>query len=242
MAIKTGNEKLDNLFKEDPNVEKDLQSYIESQEAGLRSKRDELLGKLNAANSIIDKVQELGGMEQIEQRIKTPPKDTGNDEQVNQLRKQVEQMRNSAIQERISSKLSSAILKEGGVAMLLEPVLKSRVRGSVDDSGLINVEVLDKSGNIMFVNGEKASVEHLVKEFKSDNTFSGAFIGNKSSGTGSNNAGGTDTPPPPTDNPYKRDKDGNINIKKASELYKRDPDTARRLAKEAGFSLYERGV
>jgi len=103
---------------------------------------------------------------------------------VNALMGKNEKLNSSLNSYVIEKQLTDAISKQDGNPLFLTPHMKNRVELEENENGF-EVVVKDAQGGNMFnQDGGKATVEDLVKEFKSNEMFLAAFKGNGASGTG----------------------------------------------------------
>lgn len=132
----------------------------------------------------------------------------------------------------LKTHIKDVLTKHNGIPEFLEHHLLSKVK-IVEDNGVQNVVVVDKSGNVVKQdNGAPASVETLVETYKKDPTFALAFKSNKVSGsgvtTGVFNEGASDQ-----DNPWLP---GQFNRTKQNLMLKSNPQLAEKLRKQAQAS------
>ena len=82
--------------------------------------------------------------------------------------------------------LTTAVAQEKGNPDLLMPMLQSKVKAAIDDSGQMGVYVMDAAGDRRYsgVTGKEMTIQELVSEIKSDNKFAAAFQSEAPSGSG----------------------------------------------------------
>ena len=205
----------------------------------LLSKRDELLDKNNEHKQFADSVSSLGGLDTIRELVETSHKQAEESNDVDKLKSHYAELlkaeqdksnrlSSSYISEKTSSALTKAITDKGGNAKLLEPILRSRIQGEIQD-GTVKIKVLDGTNSPMLVEGRDATIEDLVNEFSQNQDYKPAFDAIAKSGSGAKAGHGkaaeTFT--------VKVGEAGNL--EKMSELYKKSPQRARELMREAGF-------
>ena len=177
-------------------------------EAGLVSKRDELLGKvtgyrdqLTAFDGIdpveyrtaMEKLKEFdekdlmnkGEFDTLRQRLidDYEGKIDGKDGQITKLVSQLEGML-------LDSQAAQAINDAGGNAKLLMPLIKAR-SAVVDNEGSMVVQIMGEDGKeAKDAKGDPLSFAGLLETMKADNAFSGAFNSSGLSGGGAPPSGG----------------------------------------------------
>lgn len=142
------------------------------------------------------------------------------DQALNQYKKKLEEMT-------IRSHVKDSLIKNNGIPELLERHLMDRT-SIVEENGVQKIVVKDKQGNLLTVNGQPATVDDLVNEFKSDAIYSRAFNSNKTSGAGLTNATGIEGDINDAENPWVT-----INLQKQSEIYLKDKTLAEKLKQRA---------
>lgn len=181
--------------------------------AGLLAKRDELLSKQVTLKAELDKFKALGVepdalptiLEEYN-KLKTTKKDDKPTEPVidPKLVAQLEHFKTelsardqklNALQSKfISSALDSVVMgeiaKADGIPLLLKPLISSRIKTELDESAQLKITVLNDDGTPMFKNGKEASVEDLINQLKANEDFSGAFRVKQVSGSGTRQSGG----------------------------------------------------
>lgn len=199
--FETKQELIDFLKSED----EEASEIAETIKEPLVKKRDDLLSELKDAKA---KVSEFNQLDVDGLRSKAEEADTvkkqldelkrkssEGDDKYDELRKSLEQ---EVAKERekldrfvtryketkVDNLISDAVSKHKGMTDLLKPVLRNRIKEHVTDDGNIEVEILSKEGKPYFINGEEATVEDLVKEFKQDDVYSRCFEGSGASGSG----------------------------------------------------------
>ena len=179
-----------------------IEELVAAEVTGLKAKNSELLGKTQDLKSKYETVKDVD-VEKYQEMIakenkaeedllfeknefeKIREKDRNEfDHRVSALQNKNEKLSNSLNTFVIEKELNSAISEQDGNPLFLMPHMKNRVELEENENGF-EVVVKDALGNNMFnQDGGKASVEDLVKEFKGNNMFLGAFKGSGSSGTG----------------------------------------------------------
>lgn len=221
-----------------------IQEMIEKEVAGLKAKNQELLGKQQDLKSKyesvkdvdVEKYRELTQKEQqAEEELlmkknefeKLRERDREEYEaKINALQSKNEKLNSSLNNYVIEKQLSEAISKHDGNPLFLAPHMQNRVELAETDGGF-EIVVKDASGGNMFnQEGGKATVEDLVKEFKNNEMFMGAFKGNGASGTGTQTSPKTSTSG--MENPF-RTKD----IDAQTKLYKENRELYNQMKAEA---------
>lgn len=186
----------------------DGQEVTNTIKAPLIAKRDELLGEVKTLRSRFegvdpDEVQDLRSQAQkaadLKAQLERLQAEAGKpDEKVEAVKSELqsELARQREEHQRVvqafqdqqaSTRIRDAITRNNGIPELLEHVMKSRTRVNVKDDGGIDLEVLTANGKPMFVNGEEATLEHLVQEMANDERYGRAF--NKAAPGGSGSRG-----------------------------------------------------
>lgn len=194
------------------NIE-EVKKFLEEEDEGkalldeykkpLIQKRDELLGEMS---TLKEKVKSVGNVDEL--RSKAEERDTfekqleeyknkasQGDEKYDQLKQSFEQkleeerkaaqtIKEQFKNSKLDSLVTSAISKHKGVPELLKPVVQSRIKAEFNETGDVDVTVLDKNGKPYYKDGEEATVENIVEELKSDELYRRAFDGTGSSGSG----------------------------------------------------------
>lgn len=209
-----------------------LNPIIDEAKQPLLSKRDELLSKLTGLQGRYKSLEEFGDPDAIaaqlsELRNKKPTEDNkGNIEELERhLRSEIAsrdtaltQYKEKIASESVNAQLQGEIAKAKGVSELLTPVLKSRVRSSLGDDGNVKVEVLTKTGEVLYKDGNPATIADLINDVKADAVYGRAFEATGASGSGTrpsdaNTGGGVILDP----------KDPAYSLAKAMAYYKRHP-------------------
>lgn len=219
-------------------------AWVEQREAGLRSKRDELLGTTKALQS---KLKTYEGFDPEEyQALKTAAqaaaekkeKEKGNFEAILSKRQEQFTLELQAREQKYSnlaSKLQkthferetiTALNAQGGVPKLLMPVIERRTKTEIDDEGAVHVHVLDEDGFVV----EGKTVADLVADLKADTDYGNAFRSGAASGGG---AAGAAKAQPGVENPWDRAA-GTWNMSKQGILERTDPVLAAKLKAAAG--------
>lgn len=181
-------------------------AIAESIKAPLIAKRDELLGEVKTLRSKYEGIdpEEVSSLktratqaetlkeqlEQLKSRANQP------DERVEEVKSQLQaelarqQEAHQSIMRRyqeatVSSQIRDAITRHEGIPELLEGVIRNRVRVTPQDNGDVTLETLSREGKPLFVNGEEATLDHLVKELAADERYGRAFNTSSPSGSGS---------------------------------------------------------
>jgi len=178
----------------------------------LISKRDELLSENSSIKQKyatfkdinIEELQtKASRVDTLAQEIETLKKqnnDGSNDEKLEQLKKSMQielDSKDSKFNEfvskyqssQVNGKIAAAISKQKGVVDLLSPAIKNRITSTVNDDGEVEVTIMTNDGKPYFINGEKASLDDLVNEYKSHDLYSRCFDGTGASGSGTRTGG-----------------------------------------------------
>lgn len=210
-----------------------LEAFVAEQKRPLEVKRDELLGKLNKVKDAERAAQEAAELERVE-KLKT-----SND--IESIRKQYQELLDaqtrktteltqSLVNRELQASLQSAINGADGIAELLEPHLKSRVKAEMIE-GVTKLTVLNADGTPKIgANGQPASVADLVGEFKSNTLFAGAFRAQVQTGAGAKASEKATA----AKNPWSK---GSRNLTEQARLAAENPNLAKKLAAEAGITL-----
>lgn len=207
-----------------------LVNVIEKEKQPLVSKRDELLGELtefkSKYKSLVEEVETL--------KAKQPEtKKTDNTEElpiVVELRKmlsvrenEINTIKDKLINDKVESLITKSIADNKGIPELLLPAVQRRVKAIKSDDGDVKLEVFDSFGKPMFKDGQPASLNDLMAEFKdAGSVYHRAFEGHGSSGSGarqnqSKSSNGVELDP---------SKPG-YSVTKAMEFYKNNPSFKR---------------
>lgn len=185
-------------------------TIAESIKAPLIAKRDELLGEVKTLRSRYEgidpeevttlktRAQEAETLKEQLEQLKS--QSTQPNERVEEVKSQLQaelarqQAAHEAIMRRyqeatVSSQIRDAINRHNGIPELLEGVIRQRVRVTPQENGDVTLETLSREGKPLFVNGEEATLDHLVKELSADERYGRAF--NTSTPTGSGSRGNT---------------------------------------------------
>lgn len=86
----------------------------------------------------------------------------------------------------VTNALTTAVAEAKGNADLLMPMLQSKVKAVVDDSGEMGVYVIDAAGDQRFsgVSGKEMTIPELLSEIKADSRYAGAFESEAPAGGG----------------------------------------------------------
>jgi alanyl-tRNA synthetase len=231
---------------EKPEVMTALTALIEAKTKPLVSKRDELLASLSERNEVI---KSFGGVEAIKalkdqadsarKAADDASAKSGDVEaikrtygdQMAKLSKELDDMKEAAKSEKVSSTITKAIREAQGVPEFLEPHVKSRVRSDLVD-GVVKLTVIGLNGAPMLTaDGKDATVKDLLAEFKNNAVFARAFDAPSSSGSGSKanaSAGGGQA------NPWNP---ATFNFSEQNRIARSDPTLATTMAAQYGKKL-----
>ena len=235
---------------ENPDVQSKIQSRIDSSVSALTAKNQELLTEVKTIKSSLS---ELGGLDAIkalvsesasqkaarEQAELEQARANGNVKdietryatQLQEKDQELSGLKTSIVEKEVKNVLTSAIVGAKG-SDLLEPFMRSRVKGQFGTSG-IEIEVLNDDGTPMLTSkGTKATVADLVEEFKGKEKYQTLFSGSGKSGSGSDHSVNVDD----TKNPFDK-KSPDFNLTEAMKFYKENPDKARKMAAKVGFKI-----
>jgi len=234
------------IFAKD-DVQAILATLIEAGRTPLVQKRDELLGELTTAKATLSKVNALGGLDALtsaqtaradavaaQQAALVASGDVEAvkrqySEQLSAKDSELQTLRQSMIDEKVSSKLNKEIRDADGVPELLEPHIKGRIRSELVD-GKVRITVLSTTGAPMLnTDGKDAGLGDLIAELKASAIFKRAFNAPAISGSGTRQSGVAGQSNPW--NPATR------NITQQMSLYRTDPASAKRQAAEHGVNL-----
>lgn len=233
---------------DDEEVKAALLAKTEEVVKGLKSKNDELLGKIANHKDDVDELARLKKQEEERSsskaekdrqealdrgefdRIRKQDTDAHTeqvdlkDKRINKLEEQVQTMV-------VTDKVINAITAEGGNPLFLNHIVKQSVKAVLNDNGVYEVHVLDPiTGNRkLTADGSFMTVEGHVKELKADSRYSAAFAGTKASGSGGQNANADASTSGP--NPWAKD---SVNLTEQTKLFKENPEKARALKEAAG--------
>lgn len=224
-----------------------IASAIEQAKAPLVAKRDELLGTLTETRGRMKQYDDLGGLQALtelqasqaaaEAARQAALAQSGDVEAIkthysNQLStkdKELNDLRASVMNEKVSNKLNAAIREAKGVPELLQPHLTGRVRSELVD-GQVKITVLTASGvPALNADGKEASISDLLAEFKGNAIFGRAFEAPVANGSGSKASGAQSA-----NNPFAP---ASKNITEQMKMYKQDKALAVRMAAEHGIHL-----
>lgn len=251
MTIKTGNEELDKLL-ENEEVFNALQTYIEGETSGLRSNKDRAVTDLHNLKKTFD---DYGGVDAAKEILANHEKDLAEarrkaleearnsgdvkavedtyKKQVEAAQKHAASLEQMLVNEKIETEVTKAVTDAGGSMKILGKLIRDRVNGSVVD-GKIVLEVLDDNGEpYILENSNRATVADVVKDFKEDEDFGGAFKVETSSGSNlrQGNGGATNN----GNNPFKADEKGNRDWNIIHETAQNNPEQYKVWAEEAGL-------
>lgn len=203
----------------------------------LLNKRDDLLsevktlkGKLSTFDSVdIDGLKEKASKaDELESKLKGLSK---SDEKYDELKRSLEEQLtlerqkhekfvNQYTEQAVDSRITQAISRNSGIPELLKPIVKSRVKPVLSESGDVSMEVLSQDGKPYFVNGKEATVDDIVNELKNDEIYARAFNGSGASGTGTRKSNAT------SGGVVLDPDDPNYSLTKAMEYKKNNPQAA----------------
>jgi len=217
---------------------------------GVNTKNSELLGKLKASKAIVDSLPEDFSVDKWNEMIKTLSDvdiaKLKGDEALDALRKQLGEQHGKdlkAVQDEnaslksaletalIDNAATTAITEANGNAPLLLPHVKSHIQVQQGDDGVFSAIVIDPATKTerysLTKPGEKMDISELIGEFKTKDTFAGAFSsGNRGGGTPPNGGRADGTP-----NPFVKGPD--FSLTEQGKLMNTDPALAKRLQSEA---------
>lgn len=219
-----------------------LEDYIQKEKEPVINKNQELLDELKQYKSEVSKYKEFGDPDTLAEIVENHKKakteaEKAQEEKMKEegkfheleehLRNQIQekdetlrQFQNRVAQEQAMSSLRQTIQKHEGIPELLEPAAKERIRAEYDGDG-VSISVLDKDGNTMFKDGKEATLDDLIAEFRSNDTYHRAFNGTGNSGTGTRPSNGPKKQP--TDVVLDPKAPG-YSLAKAMEYYKQNPE------------------
>lgn len=195
-GLKSTVEKLRKSEKDLTSSTKALQASLEAEQAKFAGidpdQARELLGKVDEIKNWKGEEKVRAAVEaaetkhkQILDQINKQHKDKTDElaEEINDMSKQLQ----DAI---VTTRVTTAIVAEGGNVDLLLPHVKGQVNMVKDAAGKFKPEVVNSEGiaRIGDTSGNPMTVEQLVQEMKSKNIFAAAFSGVNSSGTGNRGA------------------------------------------------------
>jgi len=194
------------VVAETPEEEAALKGLVDAEVSGLKSKRDELLGKLKAldAHKDIDPAEYKTLKEQAAKAEEDRAMKAGEFENLKKQLIEAHAKEKKALEDKIATLSKSleenvliatatqAIAAEKGSTFLLMPHVKSRTK--LDESG--NPVVVDESGNVRIgSDGKPLGIAALIAEMKADvQTFGRAFEASGANGSGTPPNNGTGTP------------------------------------------------
>ena len=190
------------LNLDDPRIQSVIDDAVREQTEGLKRKRDELLGegrKLKDANRTTDDVdvEEYERLKaEAQQREEDEAKKRGEFEKLIQqkqekhgremetVKTEAQRWRDRYVRHRMENEAIRAIAAHKGAPELLLPHISQRVR-TIEEDGDVSFEILGRNGEPMLGdNGERASFDDLVKEFRMHDVFGRAFEPSTAPGTG----------------------------------------------------------
>ena len=234
-----------NVLK-DTGVQERLTKYAEAQKTPVLNKNKEVLGQLADFKK---QVADLGGFDALKtlaeqaaearQKAAEAAAKSGDVETVRKaaqaeidgLKGKLTAMEQRELSAKTSSTISKAIREADGVAELLEPHVRARVKSSIDSDGKVSITVLNADGFEMLNGVSPATVKDLIAELKGNATFQPAF---KAAGTGGSGAKGGAADTSGMVNPFLP---ATRNFTKQNELARTNPALAKSLAAAAGITL-----
>lgn len=184
-------------------------ALVEGHEAttALRQTKDSILSQNHALKDKLKSFEGLGDVDTLNAALELyraeqeKNKKTGDDKtnaELAHLRQQLEKEQNARKQREdalvrsfIDKEIVAGIASEKGVPELLTHIVSGRIRGSLQEDGSINVEVLGSDGQLSFKNGKPASINDLVQEIKANPVYGRAFDADDTQGAGSRPSKGT---------------------------------------------------
>jgi hypothetical protein len=256
IKITTGNTETDKVLQS-ADVQTAIQTALDSQTDGLKTKRDELFTEMGKQKSTLSELTALGGLDkfkELQSQLSEADKQAQEDKlkqaqasgdvekineahstQITELTKTIDGLKSSMVQKELNTIISAEILSQNGIPELLTPLIGGRVRGMYSESGAINYEVKNVDGSPMLTaEGRDATIEHLVNSLRTTDHFSSAFRGTGSSGMNSTQS---DDVGNASENPFSAYGKETFDLTKAMVFMKTNPEKGRKLAKEAGFPV-----
>lgn len=224
-----------------------IAAAIEAAKSPLVQNRDKVLGDLAAQKARLKQYDDLGGLETLTaaQQARAEAAEAARiaaetstnaetvkkhySEQLSAKDQELNALRTSILDEKVSNKLNSAIREAKGVPELLEPHLRNRIKAELV-GGKVQITVLNAAGAPMLNdNGKEATMADLMAEFKGNAIYGRAFEAPQASGSGGRASESTTTA-----NPFAK---ATHNVTEQSRLYRQDKALAIRLAAEAGITI-----
>lgn len=173
-------------------------TLAEEIKAPLLNKRDDLLGQLTAAK------EELGTFKSTEETRQSELAEATRDKEAQRLKDgkdfdaykafheeevakrdtELGKFKNRYANNEAERLVSVAAAANSKTPAPLKLLLKERVRSTVDESGNVNLTVVDGKGETMYFEGQPANIDHLVQSLKADEQYSPFFAGSGLSGSG----------------------------------------------------------
>lgn len=225
---------------------------------GLRRKNRELLDKERKVKQRLDALMESLGVsspeeaEALREKMERSGQGGGDAEKVreeyeaklaqmrDQAKRETDQAREEADRERaaarnyfLDSEITRAIIAAQGTPELLGHVVRAHLDVERDDDGRFRLRVLGPDGQPRIKNssGDPFGLDDLVEELKADPKYGRAFDAPNRTGGGAPHNSRTASVGV---NPFKKE---SRNLTEQMRLMREQPETARRLAQEAGVSL-----
>ena len=204
--------KLQELLQ-DEELKAEYDAAIEEAKRPLLENADKILRQKASATTSVDRINELGGVDKFQllldaertakdnqaKAVQQAAIDKGDVESLTAQWKErldakddiISTLQNRSINDKILTDIAKSVSSHNGNYDLLNPLIQNRVKGKMTDVGVV-LEVKNADGSPMLdKDGNPASISHLVKELKADDTYGGAFAASGMSGTGSVQSGTT---------------------------------------------------
>lgn len=223
---------------EKPEVAAVLTTLITAAKAPLITNRDDVLGQLATVKTKLKTFEDAAAKAQADAdaaKLAAAEKD-GTVETVkthftgllSAKEKELNDLRMSILNEKVTNKLITAIREGDAVPELLEPHLRGRIKADMVE-GKLKVSILTANGMPMVVDGKDASLKDLLAEFKANPTFQPAFKAPAAGGSGSRETQGLSG-----SNPWAK---ATFNVTEQMKLYRTDKAAAIRMAAQHGVTL-----
>lgn len=216
-----------------------IAAAIETAKAPLVTKRDELLASLMEKGNKLKSFEDAATQAEAARKqaeLLAAEKD-GSVESVkthfsgllSAKEQELNDLRASILNEKVSNKLNAAIREVKGVPELLEPHLRGRIKADLVE-GKVKISVLTANGMPMLnTDGKDATLVDLLNEFKGNAIFGRAFEAPAAGGTGGRPSGQQTA-----NNPWAP---ATKNVTAQMVLYRTDKAAAIRMAAEHGVKL-----
>lgn len=231
----------------DPAVQERLKAFAEKSKEPVLSKNKEVLGKFSELQA---QIKDLGGLDALKtlaqqaadaraaaEAAALKSNDVEAVRKASQAEIEKRDQRIAAMEQReLSAKTTSAVSKAiaaaDGVAELLEPHVRARIKSTLDVDGKVSITVLNTDGTEMLNGVNKATVKDLIAELKANPTYQPAFKTTTQNGSGAKGGAPGDTSG--MVNPFLP---ATRNFTKQNEIARTNPALAKALAAAAGINL-----